>query len=490
MAGTRLMLLLSMLVPLLLLIAPFAYRLTLVPRAPLPLNAIAALDVAALDTALSSKLSNSQYLTLWSSSPTTFDVLSSVQKHSALFSIGANENLDAALLNLVQKEGLQDTFVVFLLCTTNEIAPVTLGIHRHGWTEACSLTKQVQEEIYQIISSMKNVPSIRTTLKYRWSFTFMNELPGMENNYVWENQMKLQALEYIEPLVDLLTPLAKFTVESEMVHYAALAKTYHYDDESKEYYVTADDLQQFKSANDYATVSLLDDREQLIHFMAALPSSSHSPLVVRTKSKSKESSQSFIIPGYGGIAILDPSSEPREQIHKMMEVAVAQLRHFLGLHSKPISTSSITQLPAKYSGMALWERDILARFWLEKHWHSTLSALTSIGKLVNDMPQIIVLPRIQTQVNKAIKLIENTTSAIDTPSSLSALNTLSMLKDLREAVDVIESAYYDSTMVAQLYFPEEHIYAVYLPLILPLVLPFGFGLVREVKRYKKKQASK
>ncbi len=34
-----------------------------------------------------------------------------------------------------------------------------------------------------------------------------------------------------------------------------------------------------------------------------------------------------------------------------------------------------------------------------------------------------------------------------------------------------------------MYFPEDHLYAVYLPLLAPLVFPLVFGLIRELKRF-------
>lgn len=43
-------------------------------------------------------------------------------------------------------------------------------------------------------------------------------------------------------------------------------------------------------------------------------------------------------------------------------------------------------------------------------------------------------------------------------------------------------------MVAMLYFPDEHKYAIYLPLFLPVLLPIFTGLRAELRHLKAKRA--
>ncbi|OQR82773.1 hypothetical protein ACHHYP_15590 [Achlya hypogyna] len=486
MAGTRLLLLLSMIAPILFLIAPMAYHYTLVPRAPLPLDAIAELDIAALQGALQAKLERSHTLTLWAPTKPTFALHPSVNIHEAPISLPSATDLDEHLHALVQQAGLGDSFVIFLLCTTDAAAPVVLGAYRHGWTNACQLPVSVQSDVLSVAfpPSSEITPSIRLALKYRWSFSLLNEFPD-GNSAAWESHMGNMAMAYVEPLVAKLSALAAFTLESQTLHYASLATAYNYDPATKTHYVTPHDLQQFKSVNDFASVPILHDREQLVHFMAALPSPAHAPLEIRAGKSGVH--HSFMIPGYGGVTVLNPRATPRDEVQRAMQVAVAQLRRGLGL---PAATGSVQTLAASAVGLADWELDILVRFWLEKHWHTSLTMLTSIAALVEAMPQMTVLPRIQGQVHRALAVVDEMARMLAAPEPWSAATCVARLADVRAAVEAIEGASYDSTMVAQLYFPEEHIYAVYLPLLLPLVLPFGFGLVREVKRLRKKRLAK
>lgn len=127
------------------------------------------------------------------------------------------------------------------------------------------------------------------------------------------------------------------------------------------------------------------------------------------------------------------------------------------------------------------------------HVRSTIDALQSIVQLVDEMSQMSVLERVQGRITKAVALLEDILCIEGTRSSqqCTAYNNLhELLVKAREAVDHADTAYYDHTMIRQLYFPQEQLFGVYAPLLAPLFLPFIMGLVRETKRWKaKKQAS-
>ena len=46
-----------------------------------------------------------------------------------------------------------------------------------------------------------------------------------------------------------------------------------------------------------------------------------------------------------------------------------------------------------------------------------------------------------------------------------------------------ENAFFDPTMVSMLYFPEDHKYAIYVPLFVPISVPLAVALIREVKSF-------
>jgi phosphatidylinositol glycan class S len=48
-------------------------------------------------------------------------------------------------------------------------------------------------------------------------------------------------------------------------------------------------------------------------------------------------------------------------------------------------------------------------------------------------------------------------------------------------LDLAEKAFFDPSMTSLLYFPEEHIYAVYAPLFFPIAVPVVISVIKEIK---------
>ncbi|RHZ05594.1 hypothetical protein DYB26_004675 [Aphanomyces astaci] len=97
------------------------------------------------------------------------------------------------------------------------------------------------------------------------------------------------------------------------------------------------------------------------------------------------------------------------------------------------------------------------------------------------MPQMAVLPRTSALVESSLAALHD----MATTSVPKAQTFRSKLVAVRHALLAVEEAYYDPTMVSQLYFPEDQIYFVFCPLLLPLLVPLLGGVVREVKRMRK-----
>jgi len=59
----------------------------------------------------------------------------------------------------------------------------------------------------------------------------------------------------------------------------------------------------------------------------------------------------------------------------------------------------------------------------------------------------------------------------------------------KNALIASEKAFFDPTMVSMLYFPDEHKYAVYMPLFLPISVPLALVLKEEFKKRKNKNGN-
>jgi hypothetical protein len=132
---------------------------------------------------------------------------------------------------------------------------------------------------------------------------------------------------------------------------------------------------------------------------------------------------------------------------------------------------------------------------MDRLLQTTAETLSSIVHLVDDMPEMSVLARVQQRISTAVELMESIL-CLDGDDEQSRRPTCApadvelRLRLVRQAAALTDAAYYDHTMIRQLYFPQEQMLGVYAPLLAPLILPFFLGLVREAKRWKQKRKAK
>jgi phosphatidylinositol glycan class S len=183
-----------------------------------------------------------------------------------------------------------------------------------------------------------------------------------------------------------------------------------------------------------------------------------------------------------------------------------------GLESNGASGEArIRLLPCSSRGMCAWELDLVAR--LQSRWHleAAQDSLQALTQLTHSMPHMTVTEEVGALVRRSLRsyhraqqLIESgamkmersadasaeqclesdsaaTCTEQDSPSSLAL--ALSLASDSRQAA---ETAVSHPSMVPQLYFPPEHLLAVYLPLWAPLALPLLLGFTKELRRFRGK----
>ena len=63
------------------------------------------------------------------------------------------------------------------------------------------------------------------------------------------------------------------------------------------------------------------------------------------------------------------------------------------------------------------------------------------------------------------------------------------LENARIAEEAAEKAFFEKSMVGQVYFPDEHKIAVYMPLLGPMGVPLVMGVLKEVKAWRKRRRS-
>lgn len=162
---------------------------------------------------------------------------------------------------------------------------------------------------------------------------------------------------------------------------------------------------QFKSTNDFLESSVLEDREQVLHFVAALPDEKHAPLVIHDTARDgdkprRNSARAFEIPGWGVVAILDPQSlalsgesggeeHVEGEMRRVMGLFVSQFRCLIGApsfvrHQQAERSHKVPLvfLPSVADGIADWELDIMMR--ARYHGYVVLCLRNELG-LMNEL---------------------------------------------------------------------------------------------------------
>ncbi|CAH0486172.1 unnamed protein product [Peronospora farinosa] len=551
MAGTRLQIV-GAFVLFTLIITPMAWHLTQVERVDLPVSRIHQLS--------------------WQTSrfggPDTFQVdiysLSSSSPAISLFPLPSSASnvvyvthhleLDDQQKEMLQnsvKLGLQITddalktliptmdkhFSVFLFCDEKLAgsAPLLMvGKHRHAWSWQCkvamrdavhsAIEKLMQNHVYPLVeASVKQnmkTKTARRALNYRLQFSLLKENPVTP----WKEDLQTLVDQYLGRFVQKVGAVANFKVETQVVQYARLAKEITPSADGSKFYINAEDLKHFKSANDFLDASVLEDREQVLHFMAALPDFVHAPLYIRSagqKENENALATSFELPGWGIAVILNSyalnetftgdaaasvSATKERELQRVMGLFVSEFRTLLGVPSfwhrqreeehvasDDTSRQRLLFLPSPADGIADWELDVVMRERFTNLMQSAIETLQSTVKLVEALPELSVLERVQTRVETAVTRLEDIlcdSIQEQQQTCVDASDLPRLLAMARQASELTNAAYYDHTMIRQLYFPQGQMLGVYAPLLAPLLLPFLLGLIREMKRFKAKRLAK
>jgi len=323
---------------------------------------------------------------------------------------------------------------------------------------------------YHHIESRDKV--IQAATCYRLSFTLAIADPE-SNSAVWDFPY-LQEV-YLQSLLNNISVVADFTVGSQVFQYASLLHPPIWDQATSTFYIAEETVSQFINPNDWRLDFSASDQAQL-NFIIFIPKKSESPLRIRQVDGKYSKTNSISIPQWGGISIYNPNTntEPLalgcNELQDVMAVFVAQLKELLGGYPTTKLSSS--------------EYSILVDRHLYENLHTSATTLLSLSKLIDSLPNMVVLEHIQRLVQQSVNQLN------EAHDSLEKGDLTSALKSSREALRASESAFFDPTMVGLLYFPDEHKYAIYTPFFLPVCLPIIAGIVQEYKHWKKKKMLK
>ncbi|KAI9250319.1 phosphatidylinositol-glycan biosynthesis class S protein [Sporodiniella umbellata] len=350
-----------------------------------------------------------------------------------------------------------------------------------------------QKELVQIACSgeqkIKNdAPNMRVmkyASEYEIIFSLMNNKPE-ETVMDWEIREALSA--YLEPFVQQVSAVSNFTIHSQIQNYAPLSLKPEYKERVGKpdyYYFEPQHLPHFVNSAEWNLASTTTTSPS-IHFILYSPSQDESPLRIHDTQGQPLLTNAFLIPRWGGIVIKNtkPSVEykfTKSELQPILKTFLSQLRSLIGvkdLEAKRIK-GPVSFEAAKKSGITLLEKDNLIRARTLENVVNTISTLKSLGQLVDEIPNMVVQDHINHKVRNSLDHLQSSKEC------LKYENILGALEHSISAIELAEKAFFDPTMVSMLYFPDEHKYAIYMPLFVPTSVPLLAALVKEIKRLKK-----
>eukprot|EP01132_Coremiostelium_polycephalum_P004256 gene4256-5326_t len=331
----------------------------------------------------------------------------------------------------------------------------------------------------------KDDNQVKTSTEYCLSFTLLNSDPSF---IIPKWDFPYLSNKYIQPFIEQISDIANFTIQSKISHYSTLMKPPSFDDATKSYYIPANTLSQYINPNEWK-LDTTSTNQPTLNFIIYIPPKNQSPLYIRSTSN-KNNLNSFLIPQWGGIVIhsfneTDDSNvnnnnnrikDVTESVQNDMIIFRQHLKKLLGISSsKSTSTSTST------SRLNSIEIEETIKRYTAENINNTISTLTSLASLIESLPNMQVLENIRIEVLTAITSLNLAHQRLEMNDYRGALHASKV------ALVASENAFFDKNMLSQLYFPDEHKYAVYTPLFVPVCFPIIAGTIQELKHFLKKR---
>lgn len=292
----------------------------------------------------------------------------------------------------------------------------------------------------------------------------------------WEVQDALEA--HIRPLLRAMSTIAEFKVSTQVHLFSAFSssiQTFTHEGQSGST-LRQNDLTAFVNAAEWPLSPSIGSGPTF-NFILYVPSRDQVPLSIENTDET-----SWLVPQWGSIKILNPPLIPHP-INGVLSVPNHLTQDLLDSSFETFSTQLLSLLgvpPAEYAGFKL-------PIGLRLEGYKRLSALSLHMKAASSLGSLARLAQHLSSIpipKHVAQLVENTMS------NLTAANNAFMenhwnegLTHARLAYEDSETAFFDKSMVGQVYFPDEHKIAVYLPLLGPIAVPLIVALIRELKAY-------
>ncbi|KAL1677982.1 phosphatidylinositol-glycan biosynthesis class S protein-domain-containing protein [Schizophyllum commune] len=319
--------------------------------------------------------------------------------------------------------------------------------------------------------------------RYQLSFSLLNEdaADGM-SMLSWPIRENIR--RHLTPTLSDLANLYNFTIESQVQFHAPLAfEPVHL--RPKEAGLTPEQLTVFVNSAEWSLSSSVSN-DPVLHFLLFVPKR---PLHILADSGEPSPSRAFLIPQWGGIVLADTDLLTADPAAQVAAGHAAQVdAAFATFRAQLVTLLGVPQLPAGVTArvpsghISAWQADALLRRRARESAQEARDTLSSISRLVDQIENMPVGARVRDDVQGALQ-------ALETAYSSASASMLSAFQHAAHATVLASRAFFSPGMLQLLYFPPEHIYAVYMPLFASALIPLLATAVREVKAWRRERAT-
>ncbi|KAM8834482.1 GPI transamidase component PIG-S isoform 2-T2 [Synchiropus picturatus] len=343
-------------------------------------------------------------------------------------------------------------------------------------------------------SKADSMRAFKSSPGYEITFSLLNPDPKSHRLH-WDIEGAVQS--YIQPMLSKLSPVANFSIDSQILYYAMLGVNPRFDSSHRKYTLSADSLAHVINPVEARLGSNAASSNPVLNFLLYVPDAHHSPLHIRDHRKQEVPSNAFHSPRWGGIMVYNVNDEygPEAELPvdlnidmaRVMGVFLAQLRLLLGVQSATPPQGFLLE-PCGSAGLADWELDRLMWTRSVENIATATMSVTSLAQLLDQIGNIVINDNIAQQVSSAVASLQLAVAELE------SANVAFALQYSKEATLASERAFFDPSLLHLLYFPDDQKFAIYIPLFLPMCVPILLSLLKilsEVrKRRKEKQTKK
>ncbi|XP_040074558.1 GPI transamidase component PIG-S isoform X2 [Ixodes scapularis] len=328
---------------------------------------------------------------------------------------------------------------------------------------------------------------LSATTKFDVTFTLIVPEPQILD-VSWKIQEAIHA--YMGPFLDRVSTLATVNVKSQVLYLTDLKVQPHFDKEKGVYSLTADKLPLIINPVEGSS-GLHASVNPALNFMVYVVPRAHHPLYVYDERGQPLETNAFLSPKWGGFLFYNVPKFPESgaalparvdlDMRSIFQVFLGQLRLLMGLPDTRPKEGLHVMEDSVCSDL---EVDFLLRRRTQDYLSMSVSSLFSLSQLLSTISNIVIKDEIGDLIYSSVHSAERSLELL----SKGDLETA--FKEAEAAFLASEKAFFDPSLLALLYFPDDQKYAIYIPLFLPISIPVLLSLRYILTHYRHTKTAK